>query len=398
MKNLSISLRNLNKCDFFLISWVLYYLQGILYPKGSIISIILLFANLCISVLCAFKVVGFTPKPLYFKGLNHLIILFSIYGLIHILFNPTIVHYIKSGVEMQNFNYLKNIYISLLPIYAFYYFAQKGYLTEYKLKIWGLIFLLSCTLSYIQYQQEALQALVELGSTREEITNNTGYIFVACLPLIVIYQRKPLLQYILLAFVMIFIVLGMKRGAMAIGLLCMLAFLRDTIRSADGRKKILIIVLSCCFCAAAVTFFLYQMENSSYLMQRILDTKDGNSSGRDDLYFYFWRYFTQDASLIHFICGRGANGTLDIYYNYAHNDWLEIAVNQGIIGIVIYFLYWIRFYKTWKYSNNHIAKTILGLSILIYLSETMISMSYADMTYIGTCMLGYALANVNTPN
>ena len=134
------------------------------------------------------------------------------------------------------------------------------------------------------------------------------------------------------------------------------------------------------------------------MMKRIEDTLSGNSSGRDNLYTFFWNYFTENADFTHYLLGRGANGTLEIYYNYAHNDWLEIAVNQGLLGIIIYAFYWFCFYKTWKHAKNIDSKTILVLTALIFFAKTLFSMSYADMSYVSTSVLGYALATVNKTN
>lgn len=140
------------------------------------------------------------------------------------------------------------------------------------------------------------------------------------------------------------------------------------------------------------------MSTSDYMMSRIESTMQGNSSGRDKLYSYFWRYFTEEANALHYLIGRGANGTLEIYYNYAHNDWLEIAVNQGLLGLIIYAFYWLVFYKTWKNAINSDAKTIFVLTILILFAKSIFSMSYGAMTYVSASILGYALATVNKPN
>ena len=158
------------------------------------------------------------------------------------------------------------------------------------------------------------------------------------------------------------------------------------------------ILLSLGICVGAVFFFIHQMTTSDYMMERIEETIAGNSSGRDKLYSFFWNYFTENANFLQYLFGRGANGTLEIYYNYAHNDWLEIAVNQGLIGIVVYAFYWLGFYKTWKRATNIDAKTILALTFFIFFAKTMFSMSYADMTYVSTSILGYALATLNNPN
>ena len=394
----SFGIKNLNRCDFFLLIWVIYYLQGIAYPEGGIISLALLGVNLLISASCTLKVMQRRNGPIYFRGLNMLMFLFTIYGFILVLMGPSTLYYPISGKSMPSYNYIKSIYLSMLPIYTFYYYTKRRYLTAEHLRMWGVIFLASVTLSYISMHRAALEALLEKGSHADEITNNSGYLFLSCLPLLVLYRKKPLIQFTALAFVMAFIVMGMKRGAIVIGLVCAAYFMWQAIRNSTGKTRFMFIILSVGICAGAVLFFIHQMSTSNYMMKRIEDTLSGNSSGRDNLYTFFWNYFTENADFTHYLLGRGANGTLEIYYNYAHNDWLEIAVNQGLLGIIIYAFYWFCFYKTWKHAKNIDSKTILVLTALIFFAKTLFSMSYADMSYVSTSVLGYALATVNKTN
>ena len=394
----SFRISRINSCDLFLVAWVLYYLQGILYPAGGAISIILLGINLLVSANCAIKVLQWRNNPIYFKGFNMLMLLFTVYGFALIISSPSTLYYPLSGKDMPSYNYVKSIYLSLLPIYPFYYYTKKGYLTAERLRIWGLIFLASVTLSYFRMQRDALAELFEEGSSVEEVTNNMGYLFLSILPMLVIYRKKPLLQFAAFAFVMAFLIMGMKRGAIAIGFVSSAYFMWKIISRSRGKTRFVFIFLSVAICVSVVYFFVHEMATSDYMQQRLESTMEGNSSGRDMLYSFFWHYFTDEADVLHYLIGRGANGTLEIYYNYAHNDWLEIAVNQGVLGLVVYALYYLSFYKTWKRATNTDARTILALMLFIFFAKTMFSMSYADMTFVSTSTLGYALATVNNPN
>ena len=395
---ISLNLAKLNRCDWFIIVWVLYYLQGVLYSSGGAISTGLLGINLLVSFYCAIKIWQMPNHPPYIKGLNLLVLMFSIYGFALILMNPSTVYYRMSGLSMASYNYIKSIYLSILPIYAFYYFSLKGYLTAERLRRWAVVFCISCVVSYYIYMQQAMEKLLERGSSAEEITNNAGYLFLSLIPIWVVYRRKPLLQYAGLAFCMAFILMGMKRGAIAIGGVVVLYLIWQIIKNARGKQRFIVILLTAVLAVAGVYFVIDMMTSSDYFLQRLEATKEGDSSGRDILYSFFWTYFTEKADAIQFLFGRGANGTLEIYYNYAHNDWLEIAVNQGLLGIVVYAFYWKQFYSTWRQSTNIEAKTILALVGIIYFAKTLFSMSYGDMTYVCTSVLGYALATYKNSN
>ena len=395
---ISLNPAKLNRCDWFILVWVVYYFQGVLYSSGGAVSILLLGISLLVSIVCAIKIWQMSHNPPYIKGLNLLVLMFSIYGFALIIMNPSTVHYSLSGFSMASYNYIKSIYLSIMPIYAFYYFSLKGYLTADRLRWWAVVFCISCVVSYYYYMQQALIKLMARGSSAEETTNNAGYLFLSLIPIWVLFRKKPLLQYVGLAFCMAYIVMGMKRGAIAVGGVVVLYFVWNIIRNSKGTQRSFVILLTVVLAIAGVNFMMDMMSSSDYFLQRIEATKEGNSSGRDNLYSFFWEYFTERADFAYYLLGRGANGTLEIYYNYAHNDWLEIAVNQGLLGIIVYAIYWKNFYSTWRQSTNIEAKTILALVGIIYFAKTIFSMSYADMTYVCTSVLGYALATYKKPN
>lgn len=395
---ISLNPAKLNRCDWFIIVWVLYYLQGVLYPIGGAISTVLLGINLLVSIYCAIQVWQMPNHPPYIKGLNLLVLMFSFYGFALILLNPSTIHYSISGMSMASYNYIKSIYLSILPIYAFYYFTLKGYLTADRLRWWAVVFCISCVLSYYNYMQQAMEKLLQIGSLAEETTNNAGYLFLSLIPIWVLFRNKPFLQYAGLAFCMAFILMGMKRGAILIGGVVVLYLIWQIIRNTKGKQRVIVILLTAVLAVAGVYFVIDMMTSSDYFIQRLEATKEGDSSGRDSLFSFFWTYFTEKAGFLHFLFGRGANGTLEIYDNYAHNDWLEIAVNQGLLGITVYAVYWKQFYSTWRLSTNIDAKTIIAIIGIIYFAKTLFSMSYGDMTYVCTSVLGYALATYKRPN
>lgn len=390
-----LNLSKFNRCDWFILAWVLYYLQGVLYPMGGVIATGLLGINLLVSMVCAIKIWHIPHQPSYFKGLNLLVLMFSIYGFALIISSPSTLYYPISGISIPSYNYIKSIYLSILPIYAFYYFSYKGYLTAEKLRLWAIIFCVSCIVSYYYNMRQGLEFLIRRGSLAKEITNNVGYTFLSLIPIWVLFRKKPLLQYLGLTLCMAYIIMGMKRGAILIGGVIVLYFVWRIIKTSRGRQRVVIFFLTIVLAIVAVYFVIDMLSNSDYFVQRLEATKEGNSSGRDSLYSFFWTYFTERADFVQYLFGRGANGTLEIYYNYAHNDWLEIAVNQGMFGVIIYVVYWICFYRTWRRSTNVEAKMILALVGVIYFAKTIFSMSYSDMTYICTSVFGYALATTN---
>lgn len=391
--------RQINKCDVYLLLWFLYYLQGIIYPKGSIIGLILVAINIAVSLGLSFKVTRMPNLPIYFHGLNILVMMLTIYGIIPILNGATATF--SAGGEFHSFasyNYLKNAYLSLMPIYAFYYFSVTGYLTENKLKVWIFLFFISVTLSYFQDQEDALLHALEIGSSREEFTNNTGYKFLALIPAMVLFRKKPLIMYSGLAYIIVFLIMGMKRGAILIGALSSLYFVFSSFKLVEKskRKKLVLFIIVLAIVGFQAT--QYMLDNSDFFLTRIESTLSGNSSHRDELFGFFWSHYWSGTNLFEFLFGNGAWGALKLFYNNPHNDWLLVMTEQGLIGIVIYLIYWRCFIKQCSVSTNIEARIAISMIAIIYFSRTLFSMSYADMTYVVTSVLGFYLANYQKQN
>lgn len=371
-----------NNSNLYITAWCLYYLQGTLYASGSLLSQALMFLIIIVS-LYYFKYANEKYRiPSVLKTLNILLIFFTIYGIIIIIFGNGI-----SGVV--NYRYLKGIYMSLLPIYPFYVFTKKGELTEDSLRYWVLLFIPIAIASFYRDQRESLMAAIEMGSRREEFTLNAAYIFLAIIPLLALC-KKAVVQYTLLAVCLYFVLMGVKRGALLTGAICLLYFIMSSFKQSNKTKKIWVLILSVGLIVLAYNAIIYMMETSDYFNSRLEQTQDGNSSGRDVIFNTLWNYFL-NSNIIYFLIGHGADATLKVT-GYAHNDWLEIAVNNGLLGVIIYLAYWINMYKLSRKTSNDVLKKIITLFIIVYFTRTFYSMSYNDIPIYATSALGFALA------
>ena len=218
------------------------------------------------------------------------------------------------------------------------------------------------------------------------------------MPAVALFKHKSILQYGMMIFCMAFIVMGMKRGAIIVGVLLMLYFLYFNYRYHQSMSKTKVLFFSALIVIAAVYIVQYMMETSDYFMARIAQTEEGGSSGRDAIYEHFWNHFKNETDNIKFIFGNGANATLGIYINYAHNDWLEIAINQGVLGLVAYAFYWLCFLKTiWDTKHNNTASLVLSLCFILFFVKAIFSMSYACYSMMACTTFGYCLAHCQTP-
>lgn len=382
-----------NPCNIYISLLTFYSMQGTIIPTGgTILSQAILFIAMLMGMYYTIKAIQLHRKPVYFTGLNILFFTFLLYGLI-LLFSDH--HYVikVTGADVSNFSYLKSLFLSLPNIYAFYYFARKEYLTEQMLKKWTIVFFGVAVFRFFDYQMTSLLSLRLEGKNVEEVTNNMGYLFAALIPSIALFKEKIRLQYVLLLVCMFFILLGMKRGAIIVGgvstIIYLYFFYKNKIISKG--KILLITILIALACFVIVQFML---DNSEMFQMRILETQAGGSSGRDELYSIFWKHFINETDLFKLFLGNGANATLDVGDNYAHNDWLEIAINQGVIGLIIYIIYWILFFRTIhtaKYSPT--AKLVLSITFVAFFIKTLFSMSYTGYSLTTCSVFGYYLAH-----
>ena len=384
----------MKSCNIYFALWVLYYLQGILYRTGSIISQLTLLFVLLFSCYHVVNVNKTIAIPSFLKSLNIFIFILTIYGIVYFFIGD---EFIIRGRVRDKFEPLKNIYISLLPVYSFYYFTKKKMIDEkWITKI--IFFLLSLSIyNFFNYKFQALQRAEDIGYVVEEITNNAGYEFCALLPLFFFLRRNHIIQYILLLTCIVFIIMAMKRGAIIISSFLVVYYLYKEICVSSKKRRLLLVVSSSCFIICGIYFAMDFIANSSYFKYRLNETLEGNSSGRDFLYTKLISWYLNDTSLLEFIFGGGTYNTIKIAGNVAHNDWIELAVCQGLLGIIIYIHYFIslRFdTKRLKYNNNPDYYIVMNMLFIIMFLSTLFSMSYGYLSLSTKIALGYCLGQI----
>lgn len=383
-----------NPCNIYLSFLTFYLIQGVMIPTGgTVFSQLILSCAMLMGIYYTVKTICLPNIPVYFTGLNMLFFMFIIYGILLLFSNH---HYIIifSWSEVPNSTFLKNIFLSLPNVYVFYYFSRKGYLTEKALKKWVIVFLASSVFRYIDNQMALLNMMQLKGVQTKEMTNNMGYLFVALMPTIAVFKDKVRIQYGILILCMAFIMMAMKRGAIIVGTIMLIYILYFNYKYNKNVSKRKVIVFSLFIIVAAYFITEYMMESSDYFMSRIEQTKEGNSSGRNALYERYWNHFKNETDIFKYLLGNGANATLGIGVNYAHNDWLEIAIDEGVLGLVIYCIYWFCFWRTIaSIKYNITAKLVLTLTFISFLIMTVFSMSYTEYSIYSCSVFGYYLAH-----
>ena len=391
MKKLGLLLNN--PCVWYLLVWCLYYLQGIVYSEGSFISRFTLLTIFVVSASHAYKTLQMPGKPVYFRGLNALFLMYTLYGLLLFLTDGSTTH--GKVQSVQSMLYLKSYYMALLPIYSSYYYARKGYLNKEVLSLFAIIFVALGIANYYRMQRETLEYLASLKSDRTEITNNMGYVMLSVIPSLLIFNKKPLWQYLGVGICIVFILMAMKRGAILCAGFFLLVFVWQKMKSSrrSGRRILVIAAIIVGFYLLA-QFVENMLMNSDYFIARVEQTRAGDASGRESMYNEYFNHYVFDAGVIPKLIGYGANGTIKVFDDFAHNDWLEILTNQGLLGIIVFVFYLKCFIKTIKRKQLHPeSKFALMVILILFLPQTIFSAGITNTTIFTAAMFGYALNN-----
>lgn len=379
-----------NPFSFFALFWLLYRLQALWYHAGGLISQLLLAGLLLVSLYHTWILLFKSKKTFYFKGLFLMLLVFTIYG---ILLFFTDGSYTK-GLRLRppTYYYLKAYYCSLLPIVSCYYYTTKGYLNARVLQKWVIVFLLAGLVEYYHWQQMIAIEMRELGLDETNV-NNIGYVMVALIPSLLIF-KKTWWKFTALGICVLFAFLSMKRGAILCAMILTVLFIFINMKSMQRGKKAYTILFIAIVSVLLIGILQDTLFQNDFFQRRVERTLEGDVSGRDDLYRTYIYYFEYEMTPIEQLTGLGADGTLKISSNYAHNDWLELLIDQGLLGIVCYLFYWLFFVKT--LTSKKISTESKGALILLFsftFIKSLYSMSISNMNIYIACVFGFSLAN-----
>lgn len=389
---MTCNLGKINRSDLYVMLWVMYSFQGILYSQG-IINQILQFLMLVWCLVVSLKyLINWTHLPKLLKVTNLLLYMYLAYGLVYMLCSQPVSF--ADGGSPPAYYYLQHTLNSLLPIFLFYCYAKNGYITEQRLRVYFVLFVVVAICTFQHLHQEQVGADVY---GRTEFTNNVGYTFLALMPMLFLFNRKPFVQYVFASILLLFIVMGMKRGAIVIGTLCFLHFFyQNWTNTSKVSARLLIILLTLLFIGVACYYVSIMLEHSSLFLQRLEATQNMDSSGRDALVSVIWEKYWSNIGIDSLLLGNGANSTIAFAGNYAHQDWLETLCNNGIVGVGILLSFYITFLRSAlskKFKGRKYLKSAFQMLFLICIMKTIFSMSIQEMELSITMMIGFLSYN-----
>ena len=359
----------------YFFAWIFLSFLPYIYYSTKAYVVLLTFLSIS-AVGYTFHLIGNYKLIPFFKCLFVFVGFLSIYGLWHWIAGER-MFWVGGDFFVEKNRYLMWLSISMLSVVPVYVFTCRGDLNEFRMKILFLFMFAASILAFhVTYQQMLLEATI-LGIKQEEFTITVVYFFLSILPLIFLFKKRVFWQFILLFIFFIFFIMSAKRGVILLGSICIMFMIWGILSNFSVKKKTLFFFLSLFFLVGLFKFTMIQMENSSYLMMRYEDTLEGNTSQRDVFIAVILDYIDKNFSIKNFFFGIGAQETLSVNYSFAHNDWIAILLEQGLLGLLSYLIFWIGFIytwlKSWKYKNSFV---VIGSLVIIGFGKTMFSMFY----------------------
>lgn len=359
-----------NKLLLLVVLFTVYYLQGALYPSGSIVSQGILLIYLLFGIYCFVKAFSNRATP-------SCVMIWSAFFLMQglcFLISPKEVVGMKSEAigRVATFNQFKEIATFMLTLLIGYYYSYRNKTSEKYIFWFGIIFFLS---SIVQYYYSHSQLMMKYG---EETTNNAGYTMLTVVPYLpIVFKRKRILGIIMAVVIVAFVMWSAKRGA----LMCLAgAALFALFYYLKTQKVRLKTILGITLLLLVAGYFVYQQYlDNEYLQYRMEATMEGKSSNRDVAYSQLFNHWLNETNPLLFLFGNGTAQTITVWGNYGHNDWLELLIDNGLVGALVYFA---MFVATISYIRkarlSKLNKMSAYLCVLILFMQSCFSMGFSD--------------------
>lgn len=368
--------------NLLLICLIVYFSQGPLLLIGSPIGQISLVVIIIVSLFFMLRVITLKSKQPPFVWVWFFLILLNVLGYL----------FTSNLEESSNFSQIKTILIATLPFYPFYYLTRKSIIQRKHLIV---LFLVMLAVSILQFYYNKQTILSMRLSDREDVVNNIGYYFVMLVPYVFLFKKK-ILSLLSLFIILIFVIQSAKRGALIVALVGTTIFIYHQLFLQKSTHFVRNFALSA-IALISISLYLYNyFLNNDYLIAR-LDQIDEGGSGRSTIYSNLLSSWYRSDDIINFIFGYGFRSSVRYSGtgNLAHNDWLEMLINFGLLGFLTYFLIFVSLiYSIFSKGTKSQNKFVILSITLIWFSTSLFSMFYTTtISVFAIIVLAYLLGD-----
>lgn len=349
----------------YLVSIILYVSQGILF-EGTWFTFLSGVYLLGYGLLCTFIVVLKRQHP----SLFNVILIFMLWTLFLWVFSPK--YYFYDGEKVSTATMILYVFIICSSVSAFYFIGLNQSISKILLKVFTVVLGAIFVYNILHFDVSSL----EEGEYDYTSANNKSYLLAALFPFLLLFWGKKWLMFLLMLASTIFVVFLLKRGAMICVGVCLLAALYFSNKEKNSFKKratirTIFMRILALMSIGVVFYVLFNVYQENVILQARLDS---GSSGRDKIYSRILNVWNNSDFYLQLI-GYGPFSTIPLAKIYAHNDWLELLLDFGLIGLSLYIAIIssiIRFYK--KNNLDFQQKAAIVICVLFIIIKSTFSM------------------------
>lgn len=231
--------------------------------------------------------------------------------------------------------------------------------------------------SIFAYYNAELLLMTQFKRKAGTVTVNASVLYVMLLPLLFLVKSKKV-SFCCFCVAVYFILISIKRGNILASCIPAALYLYTVMRGSSLKlwQKVMIIAM-----LGVLSVYITDIyDNNDYYQSRIEKTKKGNSSNRDIIYPEMWQLWAEKSTPLQFIAGYGYQGTYlnSSMHKLAHNDWLELLVDNGFIGALLYFAIFVSIcLMLRRLPRGNVMYALISM-IIIWLIKSVVSMGYTD--------------------
>lgn len=302
-------------------------------------------------------------------------------GVILVFFGIQLFYYIIGSFNYQSV--MGSIAVCLLSFPLFSYLGREGVLTKNYIRFVLFAFIGLSIVCYFHYKTSYL-----VEHNYDVIGTKLNFaMFLFILPLL-FAEKNTFVSVALFVICLVFNTLGAKRGNIIASIIPTVLFLLSIRKNKTWISRLLLfIIIGAAIILLKDVILSNEMLSSGY--ERILA---GDSSGRNTLFSYFWNKWKNSNSIMSLLFGYGFGGTVQDFGLFAHNDWIELLVDNGLLGVLLYLYLFVVLIKQVKLCSCLQIKYLLISITIIWLFKSAYSMGFseAEMSVMAIAY-GYAM-------
>ena len=265
-------------------------------------------------------------------------------------------------------------------MYIFYNYFRRN---EYRDSLATLFFVFH-TFLFVLFLITYTNARSASRFSNVDIVLNSSYYIIFALPLALTCKKKAN-QYIAISTTFIASIISEKRGALLSVLMIIVIWVlcsseKTSLKKKFGKILIFVFVAFAGFFAFNLLISKYNLSIADRFMNLFSGADDG--SGRGEIWSKCFEIITTDNILVS-ILGRGYDslmysGKYNLSFSWPHNDFIQMAMDYGVIGISMFLMLFAELLKTARrlFKSHDDYAVLFLISLIIVFLNCMFSMCF----------------------